>query len=102
MAAIVVLKPELSQSGKGGKSWGAMDMRRALKERLANYKIPQELKVIPDELPRNAMGKGMHYLYFMGPSEGMLTDTLTIISLYDQSTRKISSSCILATKPTEQ
>lgn len=34
-----------------------MDMRRALKDRLANYKIPQELKVLEDGLPRNAMGK---------------------------------------------
>lgn len=31
-------------------------MRRALKDKLANYKIPQELKVI-DSIPRNAMGK---------------------------------------------
>jgi malonyl-CoA/methylmalonyl-CoA synthetase len=34
-----------------------MDMRRALKDRLANYKIPQELKVLENGLPRNAMGK---------------------------------------------
>jgi acyl-coenzyme A synthetase/AMP-(fatty) acid ligase len=33
-----------------------MDMRRALKERLANYKIPQDMKVVED-IPRNAMGK---------------------------------------------
>lgn len=33
-----------------------MDLRRALKERLANYKIPQEMKVV-DDIPRNAMGK---------------------------------------------
>ena len=32
-------------------------MRRALKDRLANYKIPQELKVLENGLPRNAMGK---------------------------------------------
>ena len=36
-----------------------MDMRRALKDRIANYKIPQELKVV-GELPKNAMGKGSH------------------------------------------
>ena len=34
-----------------------MDMRRALKDRLANYKIPQELKLL-DDIPKNAMGKG--------------------------------------------
>jgi hypothetical protein len=33
-----------------------MDLRRALKEILANYKIPQEMKVV-DHIPRNAMGK---------------------------------------------
>lgn len=31
-------------------------MRRALRERLAAYKIPQEMRV-RDEIPRNAMGK---------------------------------------------
>ncbi|PTB74101.1 Acsf3 protein [Trichoderma longibrachiatum ATCC 18648] len=31
-------------------------MRRALKPRLANYKIPQVMKVV-DSIPRNAMGK---------------------------------------------
>lgn len=31
-------------------------MRRALKERLANYKIPQVMKVV-EHIPRNAMGK---------------------------------------------
>lgn len=39
-------------------------MRRALKNQLANYKIPQELKVV-DELPKNAMGKGM--MIFLAP-----------------------------------
>lgn len=37
-----------------------MDMRRALKDKLVNYKIPQELKVV-EELPKNAMGKGLYY-----------------------------------------
>lgn len=36
-----------------------MDMRRALKDKLANYKIPQELKAV-EELPKNAMGKSMY------------------------------------------
>ncbi|KAK1092257.1 hypothetical protein LTR48_004665 [Friedmanniomyces endolithicus] len=42
--------------GKGGKGWGAMDLRRALKERLVAYKIPQDVKVV-GEIKRNAMGK---------------------------------------------
>lgn len=57
VAAVVVLDPDHAQSGKGGKTWGVMDMRRAMKDRLANYKIPQEMKVLPEALPRNAMGK---------------------------------------------
>ncbi|UNI23223.1 hypothetical protein JDV02_009056 [Purpureocillium takamizusanense] len=36
--------------------WSPLDMRRALKPRLANYKIPQVMKVV-DHIPRNAMGK---------------------------------------------
>jgi malonyl-CoA/methylmalonyl-CoA synthetase len=56
VAAVIVLSPEHANSGKGGKRWGAMDMRRALKDKLATYKIPQELKVV-ENIPRNAMGK---------------------------------------------
>ena len=37
-----------------------MDMRRALKDKLANYKIPQELKAV-EEIPKNAMGKSMYF-----------------------------------------
>jgi len=33
-----------------------MDMRRALKEQLVNYKIPQEMRVV-EGISRNAMGK---------------------------------------------
>lgn len=58
VAAVVVLHPEQVHTGRGGKVWGVMDMRRALKDRLANYKIPQEMKVLPDGIPRNSMGKG--------------------------------------------
>ena len=36
-----------------------MYMRRALKDRLANYKVPQELKILEGSIPRNAMGKGI-------------------------------------------
>jgi malonyl-CoA/methylmalonyl-CoA synthetase len=57
VAAVVVLDPAHANTGKGGKQWGVMDMRRALKDKLVNYKIPQELKVV-ESIPRNAMGKG--------------------------------------------
>ncbi|EFW99631.1 2-succinylbenzoate-ligase [Grosmannia clavigera kw1407] len=40
----------------GEKPWTAMDMRRALKGRLVNYKIPQLLRLV-EQIPRNAMGK---------------------------------------------
>ncbi|KAF2279372.1 acetyl-CoA synthetase-like protein [Westerdykella ornata] len=56
VAAVVVLSEMGKTAGKGGKAWGPLDMRRALKERLANYKIPQEMRVV-EHLPRNAMGK---------------------------------------------
>ncbi|KAJ5313045.1 hypothetical protein N7508_003875 [Penicillium antarcticum] len=56
VAAVVVLHPDAASSGRSGKSWGPMDMRRALKEHLAPYKIPSEMKVL-DAIPRNAMGK---------------------------------------------
>lgn len=59
VAAVVVLNPAHAQTGKGGKTWGVMDMRRALKDKLASYKIPQELKVV-EELPKNAMGKSVY------------------------------------------
>jgi acyl-coenzyme A synthetase/AMP-(fatty) acid ligase len=59
VAAVVVLNEEDAKAGgRGGKPWGLMDMRRALKDRLASYKLPQEMKVVPNGLPRNAMGKG--------------------------------------------
>ncbi|KAI9831814.1 MAG: hypothetical protein M1819_004711 [Sarea resinae] len=57
VAAVVVMQPGEANSGRGGKKWGMMDLRRALKDRLANHKIPQELKVIEGPIPRNAMGK---------------------------------------------
>lgn len=53
-----MLTPEGQTSGKGGKPFSALDMRRALKDRLAPYKIPHEMKVIEGQIPRNAMGKG--------------------------------------------
>ena len=39
-------------------------MRRALKDRLASYKIPQEMKVL-DAIPRNAMGKGKYWILLL-------------------------------------
>ncbi|KAJ6018248.1 AMP-dependent synthetase/ligase [Penicillium sp. IBT 35674x] len=56
VAVVLVLTPDAATSGRNGKSWGPMDMRRALKDRLAGYKIPQEMKVL-ESIPRNAMGK---------------------------------------------
>ncbi|KAF2751731.1 acetyl-CoA synthetase-like protein [Sporormia fimetaria CBS 119925] len=56
VAAVVVLSEAGKTAGKGGKQWGALDMRRALKERLATYKIPQEMRVV-ESIKRNAMGK---------------------------------------------
>lgn len=58
----MVLHPDAETSGKKGK-WGVMDMRRALKDRLAAYKIPVEMRVV-DEVPRNAMGKGKSFFFF--------------------------------------
>ncbi|KAK3675383.1 hypothetical protein LTR78_004893 [Recurvomyces mirabilis] len=56
VAAVVVLSARGKTAGKNGKEWGAMDMRRALKDKLVAYKIPQDLKVV-EGIPRNAMGK---------------------------------------------
>jgi acyl-CoA synthetase (AMP-forming)/AMP-acid ligase II len=56
IAAVVVLSEIGKTAGRNGGPWSALDMRKALKERLANYKIPQELRVV-DAIPRNAMGK---------------------------------------------
>ncbi|RCI07964.1 hypothetical protein L249_7877 [Ophiocordyceps polyrhachis-furcata BCC 54312] len=50
VGAVVVLDREVVQK------WTPLDMRRALKGRLAGFKIPQTLKVV-DSIPRNAMGK---------------------------------------------
>jgi malonyl-CoA/methylmalonyl-CoA synthetase len=52
VGAVVIIDKENVPGGR----WTAMDMRRALKRRLVNYKIPQVLRVV-DHIPRNAMGK---------------------------------------------
>lgn len=59
VGAVIILKP--GSTGKSGKTWGSMDMRRALRDRLANYKIPQTMKIV-DAIPRNAMGKSKSLL----------------------------------------
>jgi acyl-CoA synthetase (AMP-forming)/AMP-acid ligase II len=50
VGAVLILNSEVATT------WSPMDMRRALKGRLANYKIPQVMKLV-DHIPRNAMGK---------------------------------------------
>ncbi|KAI6782369.1 Acyl-CoA synthetase family member-like protein [Emericellopsis cladophorae] len=50
VGCVIVLDKDFAQQ------WKPMDMRRALRDRLANYKIPQVMKIV-DEIPRNAMGK---------------------------------------------
>ncbi|OJJ00936.1 hypothetical protein ASPVEDRAFT_51979 [Aspergillus versicolor CBS 583.65] len=58
VAAIVVLNSDAAmKTGRNGKSWGPLDMRRALKDRLAGYKLPSEMKILDGPIPRNAMGK---------------------------------------------
>lgn len=52
VGAVVILDKENVPEGR----WSALEMRRALKGRLVNYKIPQVLRVV-DHIPRNAMGK---------------------------------------------
>ncbi|EPE03435.1 2-succinylbenzoate- ligase [Ophiostoma piceae UAMH 11346] len=53
VGAVIVLE---KKGEHAVNKWTAMDMRRALKSRLVNYKIPQLLRVV-DSIPRNAMGK---------------------------------------------
>ncbi|CEJ85424.1 Putative 2-succinylbenzoate-CoA ligase [[Torrubiella] hemipterigena] len=50
VGAVLILNSEVVEK------WSPMDMRRALRNRLANYKIPQVMKVV-EHIPRNAMGK---------------------------------------------
>ena len=68
-----MLDSEQAQTGRGGKTWGVMDMRRALKERLAGYKIPQELRVLEGGIPKNAMGKGEFLQFFSNLVDGWLS-----------------------------
>ncbi|KAG4031502.1 hypothetical protein MFRU_009g02730 [Monilinia fructicola] len=52
VGAVVVLNAEVL----AGAKFGPLDLRRALKDRLVAYKIPQVMRVV-DHIPRNAMGK---------------------------------------------
>ncbi|KAK4193392.1 acyl-CoA synthetase family member 3, mitochondrial [Podospora australis] len=52
VGAVVILDKETCPENK----WSPLEMRRALKDRLAAYKIPQVLRVV-EHIPRNAMGK---------------------------------------------
>ncbi|KAK8195435.1 uncharacterized protein BKA78DRAFT_330656 [Phyllosticta capitalensis] len=56
VAAVVVLTEEGKTSGRDGRPWSPLDMRKALRGRLVNYKMPTEMKVVAS-IPRNAMGK---------------------------------------------
>ncbi|KAI0882259.1 acetyl-CoA synthetase-like protein [Annulohypoxylon maeteangense] len=53
VGAVLIHSPEYLRDHA---SWRPLDMRRALKGRLANYKIPQVLRIV-EHIPRNAMGK---------------------------------------------
>ncbi|QUC17363.1 uncharacterized protein UV8b_01604 [Ustilaginoidea virens] len=50
VGAVLILSPDAVHK------WSPLGMRRALKTRLAHYKIPQVFKIV-DHIPRNAMGK---------------------------------------------
>ncbi|KAJ6790079.1 hypothetical protein PWT90_06920 [Aphanocladium album] len=50
VGAVIILDPDHAAR------WTPLEMRRALKGRLAAYKIPQVMRVV-DHIPRNAMGK---------------------------------------------
>ncbi|KAK2733662.1 hypothetical protein FQN57_002059 [Myotisia sp. PD_48] len=57
VAVVLVLDSNSANTdGTAAKPWNILDMRRALRERLAEYKIPQEMRVLKT-IPRNAMGK---------------------------------------------
>ncbi|KAJ9602521.1 hypothetical protein H2200_013064 [Cladophialophora chaetospira] len=56
VAAVIVLSEKGKMGKEGGKQWGIMDLRRALKLKLAIHKIPVEVRVV-QSIPRNAMGK---------------------------------------------
>lgn len=80
VAAVIVLNQGVAAEGRGedNKPWGSMmDVRRALKDRLAMHKLPQELKVLPGPIPRNAMGKGKSDLALSSRYDGWKAHILT-------------------------
>ncbi|KAG9249126.1 hypothetical protein BJ878DRAFT_411329 [Calycina marina] len=56
VGAVVMLTAMGKTAGRNGGRWSPLDMRKAMKEKLAGYKVPQIMKVV-DDIPRNAMGK---------------------------------------------
>ncbi|OAA47886.1 2-succinylbenzoate-CoA ligase [Metarhizium rileyi] len=50
VGAVIILNEDVVQK------WSPLEMRRALRSRLAGYKIPQVMKIV-EHIPRNAMGK---------------------------------------------
>lgn len=57
VGVVVVLKEGAKSKREGKeKSWGPLDMRKAMRERVAAYKIPQVMRVVQN-IERNAMGK---------------------------------------------
>ncbi|ATY63184.1 2-succinylbenzoate-ligase [Cordyceps militaris] len=50
VGVVIILDPDHAVK------WTPLEMRRALKSRLAGYKIPQVMKIV-NHIPRNAMGK---------------------------------------------
>ena len=70
IVAIVVLSPRNELSAERSKRWGPLDMRRALRDKLARYKIPHDLRVVPD-LSRNAMGKGKTQDIYQDATDGV-------------------------------
>ncbi|KAI9888065.1 MAG: hypothetical protein M1823_000187 [Watsoniomyces obsoletus] len=65
VAAVIVLDDTRSITNTTSETpaksqWTPVEIRRALKDRLANFKIPQMMKILKgrgEELPRNVMGK---------------------------------------------
>lgn len=90
VAAVVVLSEQGKTAGKGGKAFGIMDLRRALKDKLAAFKMPQDMKIV-EGIPRNAMGKSEFFVQGSGSMGGFA-------NVFLQSTRNNSSFKSLATR----
>lgn len=79
-----MLNPDIAaKTGRNGKVWGTLDMRRALRDRLAGYKIPQEMKIL-DGIPRNAMGKGEFSSFSLLPGMGWLVEWLLMMMVVNK------------------